>query len=615
MTSKESNIIQGLESLWTTYGLVFSELGVNGGGSSDIEAQFKPALYEKYNTLQHQLENLKMTLAQYRGWEGEKDLPRLVTTQKTLASTTSVVKSTRKAIADCTLLGKIYLDSIAPKRPHSQGKRKLSLLASKLHDLISDLDHKYGTYSDIEELNAINKTDPAEITADNVYSCNISSSTFLLDIFILGDGSIREVKLVHISMATGEDKETSQELADDLTRSIRSNMKEFEAKVRRICAQDLLFRRYKAFNLQKALTVLQDDYSAVARRLGERDEAVAQASYGRIAVDCCGVKIGYAQTLQQRLMGETGHIAYLEMEEGGAASSYKMPLVQQIIEEEQGDSNPTFLSDGSMLAAEDCFMCPIRLVCRLEPPVHVTAEIMSSIYGVLGTGYTAPRMDGVRSQLAWLENQVIGVTTRDKTPLEAPFDAVVLGVHQRYYYAGSMHVGMEVSRIPLGNSSQMLGIIQLLRQQLVFNGLFKSCFLPFGDANSPATKIPTVNPSEEDIPIFEVTCRPPHSINIIFLHPRHVEFSSLTIQVGLGGVVTATIESSNPPDPSMADQEVSMTDPTSTNPFCSNEYLTKLLTASNSIPVTFTYLLKESLTSSSSSSSTSTPTALQPAEP
>ncbi|EFA75027.1 putative mediator complex subunit 1 [Heterostelium album PN500] len=674
---KDTTIQHSLDVLYSTYHSLFNDLGITATATntnvpyipstpsssdsqpssttitSNIDQQFKPNLFHPYspgnidercNTLQRLLETMKLTFAQYRQWEGDKDLQKLLTNQRQYVSTNLKLKQMLKTNADCTLLGKIHLESIS-----KDSYRRLGLLICRLSETMTDLDNRYGSYSDLHELTALAKTDPAEISPDQVYSCNISSSTFLLDIFINGDGTVKEVKLVHISMATGEDKETDESINNELTTALRNNIKEFDAKIRRICQQDLLFRKFQHVNLQQALQVLQDDFLSIGKKHQEQQQQQAidigdelelfNSGYGKISLDICGVKSVYYTTLQQRLSHEGQYSLTLDIEEGSRTSMYQLTLTSQLsedglsfiphqqqqqqIQNEQQDVNSLINSN-------------VRLVVKLDPPINITIGTMTELLQCVGVK-SNPTASSSTNPNAMLENQLVvsncsngknsssssntqnNNNNNNSNTLEQN-DITVLGDRQRYFYTGGeYHPGIEVSRIPIEHCSQLLPVLQILRQQIVFNLLFKSCFTACPFTNKPTSttnsssevdsdsmnieqqqkQSPSSSPlpslttttttttisSNQDIPVFEVMVQPPFSISITFLQPNKIDFNSVDIQIGPGGYITATIDN-----------------PTDDQPLCSNEYLTQLLNASKSIPITFSYLFKSSTTTTNEES-------------
>jgi hypothetical protein len=46
----------------------------------------------------------------------------------------------------------------------------------------------------------------------------------------------------------------------------------------------------------------------------------------------------------------------------------------------------------------------------------------------------------------------------------------------RFIYSGSWTEGIKISRLPFMHLQQLSQIMKILRQQLVFNALFTSCF-------------------------------------------------------------------------------------------------------------------------------------------
>mmetsp|Transcript_2617 Transcript_2617/g.4674 ORF Transcript_2617/g.4674 Transcript_2617/m.4674 type:complete len:587 (-) Transcript_2617:1279-3039(-) len=90
--------------------------------------------------------------------------------------------------------------------------------------------------------------------------------------------------------------------------------------------------------------------------------------------------------------------------------------------------------------------------------------------------------------------------------------------------------GMTVHRVPVTHPRDVHQVLQLLRQQIVFNDIFSSCFV---SKNPDDELLDTVEP----IPVEVVVCSPPEFISVCVLEPSSGEDWNLAVLIQLNGMV------------------------------------------------------------------------------
>ncbi|KAN0009820.1 hypothetical protein ACTFIU_007127 [Dictyostelium citrinum] len=621
---------------------------------------------ELYNSIELKLQTIKFTCQQYRQWDStERDSFKFFNTQKLYNQSQQRGNLVSKTLFDCSLLGKIYLNQQRQQQEQQQQqkknqqqkqkqqqtiedlstltiasknisktvevKRKLGLLAGKLQEMTNELNNKYSTFSVLDDLLGLLKSSTeVDYNSDSYVSCNISSSTFLLDIDIYHNGEIKEVKLVHILTTTGEVEPAEQQFNDELTNSLKTDMKEFIKKVQRICDLDLLFRKYKHFDLQKAFSILQSDFLNISINSNNSNyssnssrnnkEIEMNKGFGEIKLDCCGVLIKYFQSYIDRIskMNEPYSIM-IEMESSAVTnngslieqSEYSRLSLKSLLQQQQQtqpstqteseqppiatqqltsiefSENDCFDSEplSSMLESDSIFS-PVRLVCKLNKPILITNQQLTKILNLskIHRSHSSQQQQSQQPQQQQqqqkklnsvdesmnengdsstiesnnvlikkysIQNLLISSSSpsnsnsnnsnnnnNNSINIDSSFDSEVYGMKQRYYYTGEFELGIEISRIPIYHPSQVYPTIQLLRQQIVFNILFKSCFQNL-NISSSHNIIDSCNNGNNDAKIFEITSNPPNSINIIFLHPINNNFNSIDIFINNNGDLEA----------------------------------------------------------------------------
>jgi len=416
--TRDITIHHTLDSVSSQFNHLFNEVGVLGTSENqNFQSQlFHPLgshnIDERYLSIDNSLRLIKLTCMQYRQWDSEKEFVKFQSTLKQSYTTQQKVNLIKKSLLDCSLVGKYHLDQLANKNQQqqqqqqqnnndiittvnnhqndddyennlvkiSERKRKLSLLLSTFQEMTNELEKKFGTISDLEELSSCLKNE-SEISPESVYSCNISSSTFLLDIYIFGSGEIKEVKLVHISMSnSGEDQGLDHpEFNEFLTQALKKDIKIFLQKVKNICNLDLLFRKFKQFDLQKAFSTFQYDFLALSEVLKDKYsndlDKIQNESIGLIKLDCCGVNIEFFHPLIDKLSKKRQPFsASIEMEIGVENSNISL--------------NRLFNSDGLLMdltnennnnnyftnEITNYITSPVRLVFNLSSSLIISKE-------------------------------------------------------------------------------------------------------------------------------------------------------------------------------------------------------------------------------------------------
>lgn len=128
--------------------------------------------------------------------------------------------------------------------------------------------------------------------------------------------------------------------------------------------------------------------------------------------------------------------------------------------------------------------------------------------------------------------------------------------------------GLAVHRVPLCHPKNVLPIFGLIRQQLVFNELFQSCF------GSPVYTNPTLKPLQPQ-PVEVVLSDAPSFLQFSLYDNPMDDILSMAVNVELGGdiSVTLTVSSDHPH-------------------VCSNAKATAILRVSRSIPLTILTIVK-----------------------
>jgi len=166
--------------------------------------------------------------------------------------------------------------------------------------------------------------------------------------------------------------------------------------------------------------------------------------------------------------------------------------------------------------------------------------------------------------------------------------------NQHFVYAGEYERGLLIDKIPIGKANDVINLLHELRRHVVFNELFSSCFN--ADTTTILPNAPPPLTSDMDTELlyqkFEVNCNYPYSITISFLHMDNKyqeinNFINMTVNIQCGGEIQVEIYEV----PLWVDEKANKEQQASR--LCTNEYATKLLATSHSIPLMLYYVLSK----------------------
>jgi len=163
---------------------------------------------------------------------------------------------------------------------------------------------------------------------------------------------------------------------------------------------------------------------------------------------------------------------------------------------------------------------------------------------------------------------------QDGAALESNVD--VMGARHHYVHSGPLVGGIMVARLPFTHPQQLQSILQLIRQQVVFNELVRSCF-------NPPNALSAAHSDGTSKFLVEVVTDPPHTICATFLHPVTLNLICMETKCGLGGSLDVKLHTHKPLNAAMQPDA----------PPCSAAYATKVLNACHSIPLTLKYILEK----------------------
>lgn len=545
-----------------------------------LDSNINPGLLHPYGTLNvdeqkinfsKHIQNLRSIIQQYKRWIAtEKDMNKYLTSLKEQAKYNVQVQQLKKCIADCHATGKKYWED---SNTGSKGR----ILLSRLQEMAEEFSREFGLYSDLDELIALITGDGHLIT--DTAPVSLSTSTFLVDLTVDKTGTVQDAKLTIIFAQTGEQSQ-DPEIDRELLALLQSGkFDKFKSHIKFLSKLDKLYSAYPKVDLQTSLKTLESNLLQIGKsqQSAEIQSSHATSGYGVISKSCKGLRLDYYIPPFESLdeVPKKGYGISLSLEEGGTLVT--LPSASQLLPTSPPPDYDSSKSWIESFLSTDTNQQPVpaRFVGRLKPKIPFSLSLLRQILTITSPDamdyqdYT-DSVDGCPP----LQFLIIG-KGQDASALECSVD--VMGTVHHYVHSGPLVGGIMVARIPFTHPQQLLQILQLVRQQVIFNELVRSCFNP-SHALSP-----NPHPSDPSKFLVEIVTEPPHTICATFLHPVTQNLICTEIKCGLGGTIDAKLHSHKPLNTSVPPDA----------PPCSATFATKILNACHSIPLALKYILEK----------------------
>lgn len=343
--------------------------------------------------------------------------------------------------------------------------------------------------------------------------------------------TVQEVKVTHIVEGT-----TTSAPSQQLKQLVESkSWEELQATVAWISDGPKLL----AANPQLPQAMLQTfetsllDVTAAERKGGLEEDICS--GHGLAQRTEVGVALSYycspffslqAEVRQQAFLARKGWMQLPEAKRLWGCSTTEVPLLQRAFVTLQRLSFTTTvhvsnLTDGGVWSALEAVGSTETNVCCslvLDPPVAVAAH--SDLFSLLPSDAAATDC----APCAGNENCSKDATLLDLLQLGSESDLELNGMKMKFVYSGEPGAAIMLYRLPIAQPLSLLSVLDHLRQQLVFNELLRSCYLPSDSAES-----------RDVCTVFEVMFEAPQYISVMFLNAKTQEFINLDVQL-TGGV-------------------------------------------------------------------------------
>lgn len=445
--------------------------------------------------------------------------------------------------------------------------------------------------------------DPSEMgmeVATKTLSASISGQHFLVDVHVTLQGHVDKVNVTFTSTAgdpsgEGEQPQFSRpEVDEEITKLLREgDLKRFDEVVRLLNELDVIYTENPTTDLKQALWILEDDLFELHRRereiTGGDDGALLRDRHGAPMWQPEGLFLHYHASPRHLLLDKLSgkrlahtHGALVTLREG--RTLVKLPMASHLpgLPPLDDQSLPPGLAIEPIEIALDGGR--IHFDLHLRPAVPILTDTLRRMLDLVWGPH--PPTDGARHSKD--HQPFVSLQTLLCPSAGARFEHH--GVS--YVYSGQEERGTVVHHIPFTHLKQLLPLLQHLRQQLVFNELFTSCFSDQRSANAagkgvPAAHGPEAVPQGDDAmdytfdggeaPMVEVASAgdSPYALSVTLLDPVTQNLICLQLSVELGGTIRAILHSS------LLEKQ----------PF-SSSYVAELLNKSHSIPLTIKHLLQ-----------------------
>ncbi|KAL6048554.1 Retinoblastoma-like protein 1,Retinoblastoma-like protein 2 [Balamuthia mandrillaris] len=628
------------------------ELTNGGEASGKLHPYGSVRIAKERQTFEEHIQHISSVLGYYKTLCATQDkiaLSRYLNLLKDRANLNAQVDWVKDSLLDCRTIGGYYLslrDSTTSSSSTSASSSSTNIHANKeggaaamkqqhlvqsLRNIAEKLHLEFYSYEE-EDMDLIDMGgDLSE--ESNCVTVTISSKTFVLDILVARTGTVMKASLTYTSADEGQETEgetiQQEEVNEELTTLLQQGkLESFEDQIRNLKRLDALLQSYPNVPLRVALRALEADllklHSEEMSRLNDREQVLLHG-HGIPLHQCKGLSLHYyASPLVLLKEKKTGvhlldtHKAVISLIRG--ATPVVLPLVSQLAEDEEGSGKHIIVAPEKRYQdSRECFTTEevVNFEMSFHPPVPVALSVLRRILDIASTGTLRPTPQEEQSKtitkgrFACLENllcqNVLPTASEEEEEEEEETAPSFLhgdreGTLMRYTFNVSRTTGLILEHIPFYRLSSILPVLNLLRQQLVFNELFQSCCnTSFSSScdnqtihhkraktahhnidvqttkqqeeykeeeDETTAPIAAVNPTR---PMIEITTNAPTSLNLTLLHPISQSLLCVEVHVKLGGRIVAAIHHDG-------------------GEVCSSEYLSKLLNKCHSIPMCMNYL-------------------------
>lgn len=530
--------------------VVTSEMGFDDpSGIYKIHAYGKGNVEEYKYKFTENIQKLRLVVEQYHKWnqtEKEASVRKYLTNTRDQLQQDSQLNSLKESLESCFRMSHKYLQqSEALKDLGGTLNSQTTLL--RLQEMGDQLKLDTDVLDSMDEDPSVSKT------------VVLSSEGLLLDVELSQDGDVKGVKME----ITGE--EPNEQFNVELTESIRRSWEEFREKISRIVEKDRLCRIFSLYEPKISLSTLFSDCFTIHKaEASSFDEMTLLKERHGIFRQCCeGLRVFYWLSPLNTLEFTGEHRGdYLQ-----AAESVLIGLEQASYDRAVSLSRTsvvTVLDNGEFDFAPpsmDANTVPLHYVLHFDRPLIAPLSTMrkanSLVYGPSGSPFMSKHPEA---------KSVQQILSQQETPSKIESLVAIGGQTHRYVHCGAQVSAIEVRRVPFTHISQLMPLLQIFRQQLMFNELLSSCYQPHEDLPENAQAGQT----------FEISSYPPQSITITSLHPKTQHFLSIEVSIGPNGTIQSHVNY-YPGDP----------------PLCSTDQISKFIRTSGSLPIALAHILSK----------------------
>eukprot|EP01117_Protostelium_nocturnum_P000927 TRINITY_DN11259_c0_g1_i1.p1 TRINITY_DN11259_c0_g1~~TRINITY_DN11259_c0_g1_i1.p1 ORF type:complete len:611 (-),score=199.43 TRINITY_DN11259_c0_g1_i1:63-1895(-) len=391
---------------------------------------------------------------------------------------------------------------------------------------------------------------PIENVENAYIQISLSSVALLIDVYLDSYGTILQVTL------TLEDGTQRPEFNHELGQSLRRGIEDFAGKITKLTEQDKLYQELKEYNLKGIKTIMENDLMTIHQfeRQSKSEIDLLLKHHGIMRNGCEGVVIHFylpkltlslwesskqdlQEFLYQNSLKEEGTLVYSlllgveksKLNQNGMHTTPQCTVQNgQIVFSQENKVDDAMEIDGQGKAG-----VPARFV--LFGDLVLCASSFQSLQAILnGSTRDCCQMN---EYLESIPLERLLASNKESPQLENQLE--VEGVKHSYLFSGTYNVNsgtIQIRRIPFSNANQLLLILQILRQQLVFTDLFSSCFSQFPNISLHSSKEESKNSLwRSQKQVLEVVTDAPRSINLTLMHPKLMSLFTVNIEVGLNG--------------------------------------------------------------------------------
>ncbi|PRP82968.1 peroxisome proliferator-activated receptor binding protein [Planoprotostelium fungivorum] len=555
LANREDNVQDKLNAIKTLITRTNEELGITKGEPQDplkMHPMGPVNIDDARFRVREALQQVRGVLTRYThqlNTERDVALNKYLKMLQDRNNSESAAKSLERSLEQCQQLGNKYIqDSISQAvETQKEDNKAISRFSEKeqSQQRLNQMIHRIKEVGEQAGLQFFSeKLDGTMSEVPNAHhQISLSSVALLFDVYLNELGNVENVSL------TLEDGTQKPEYNYELCQSIKRGFNDFVDKITKLTNQDKLFQELQAYDLKKVKSVMEADLLLLHddEKKHYKQYELLQNKYGMMRNSCEGLVIYFylPKTTMSQWEDTENSLKLHEMLYENSVKEIRTQVYSLLLGVEKSGMNEKTLAKETQLITEndritlkdpsiddqDSSKIPARFVLFGDLLLCATA-VQSLVDLLTERDHTWSDMnDNMDTQPIEYELVATKASSMEK-------QKVVDGVEHHYVFCGSSvnTSTIRINRIPFHSIHQVLPILQILRQQLMFSELFSSCFEEEG-REEPTQAMDQGSNWRQQKQMIEISTESPGTISATLLHPKTLSLICLSVHILPGGLI------------------------------------------------------------------------------